>query len=88
MWPEDSRAQALDMQGAVDQGHQPWRTSPIEFARAYAVSVYGWTQPVVTPVRGTNTYRIDDHGLSITVHTAAPHGATSANGISLIAETR
>jgi hypothetical protein len=88
MWPEHSLAQALDRQGAVDQGHQPWRTSPIEVARTYAISVYGWTEPVVTPVRGTNTYRIDNHGLSITVHTAAPFSATSANSISLIAETR
>jgi hypothetical protein len=88
MWPEHSLAQALDRQSAVDQGHQPWRTSPIEVARTYAISVYGWTEPVVTPVRGTNTYRIDNHGLSITVHTAAPFSATSANSISLIAETR
>jgi hypothetical protein len=88
MWPEDSLAQALDRQGAVDQGHQPWRTSAVDVARTYAVSVYGWTEPVVTPVHGTNTYRIDNHGLSITVHTAAPFSATSANSISLIAETR
>jgi hypothetical protein len=88
MWPEDSLAQARDMQGAADQGHQPWRTSAIDVARTYAVSVYGWTQPVVTPVRGTNTYRIENHGLSITVHTAAPFSATSTNSVSLIAETR
>jgi len=88
MWPADNLAQAADMQAAVDHGHQPWRTSPIDVARTYASLVYGWTEPVVTPVRGTNTYRIDNHGLSITVHTAAPFSATSANSISLIAETR
>ncbi len=42
MWPEDSLAQAHEEQTAVNQGHQPWRDSPEQVAKVYALAVYGW----------------------------------------------
>ena len=90
MWPDDSLAAARVVQKAFDRGHQPWRGSAESVAEAYARAVYGWASPVVTPVPGTDTYRLAHQGSSdhVTVRTVRPFPTTSRNSIVEIADTR
>jgi hypothetical protein len=41
--------QEAELQQAVDQGHQPWRTDPAAVAEAFAASRYGWSGATATP---------------------------------------
>jgi hypothetical protein len=90
MWPDDSLAMARAAQAAFDQGHQPWRSSGASVARAYAIAVYGWTNPVVSRVAGTDTYRLAASGGSsdhVTVIAVAAF-PTRSHSIVEIAGTR
>src|SRR5664280_1517618 len=53
IWPDDNLAMARGAQIAFDQGHMSWRGSGEGVAWSYAFVVYGWANPVVTPVPGT-----------------------------------
>lgn len=94
MWPEDSRAQALEMQAAFDQGHQPWRGSPEDVARLYASSVYGWDalrgdlDITRVPSAPPYTYRLAAKGSSDYVTVRAVPAFARANSIVVIADTR
>jgi len=90
MWPDNSLAAARTMQASFDQGHMPWRGTGKDVARAYALAVYGWDNPVVTPVSGTNGYRLSHRGSpdSVTVRAVPAFPTTSRNSIVEIAGTR
>ena len=60
MWPDDNLAIAREIQAGSYQGHMPWRNSAAGVAWSYASVVYGWANPVVTPVPGTDAYRLTD----------------------------
>jgi hypothetical protein len=62
MWPDDSLAMARGLQTAFDQGHMPWRGSGEGVVWSYAFAVYGWNNPVVTQVPGTDAYRVTQQG--------------------------
>jgi len=65
MWPDDNLAMAREVQAGSYQGHMAWRNSGASVAWCYAFDVYGWAKPVVTPVPGTDAYRLTDHGSGI-----------------------
>jgi hypothetical protein len=50
LWPATTRAQAQELQHAVDQGHQPWLLSPRWVTTVYAQQVLGWAHPSVRRV--------------------------------------
>lgn len=89
MWPDDSLAGARAMQTSVDQGHMPWRVSGESVASTYAQDVYGWNNPVVTRVSGTNSYRLTRQGSSELISVrAVPVFPTNKFSIYEIADTR
>jgi hypothetical protein len=92
MWPEDSLAQASQEQAAVDQGHQPWRGSPEEVAKVYALAVYGWLSGDlnITPVPDTPdyTFRLAAKWSSDYVTVRAVPVFDRANSIVAITDTR
>ena len=42
IWDTRTWQQARELQQAVDDGHQPWRTSPTDSVMPYAIDVLGW----------------------------------------------
>jgi hypothetical protein len=89
MWPDDSLAGARAMQTSVDQGHMPWRVSGESVASTYAQAVYGWNNPVVTRVSGTNSYRLTRQSSSELISVrAVPVFPTNRFSIYEIADTR
>ena len=90
MWPDDSLAAARAMQTSFDQGHMPWRGNGESVAWSYALAVYGWNTPVVTPVPGTDTYRLTNQGSPdhVTVRAVPEFPTTIRNSIFEIANTR
>jgi|tagenome__1003787_1003787.scaffolds.fasta_scaffold20859405_2 hypothetical protein len=50
--------QEAELQQAVDQGHQPWRTDPAAVAEAFAQASLGWTGATATPT--------DEHTVVVT----------------------
>jgi hypothetical protein len=94
MWPEDSIAQARAEQAGFDQGHQPWRGSPEEVAKVYALAVYGWNHLsgglAITPVPDAPgyTFRLAAKGSSDYVIVRAVRVFDRANSIAAITDTR
>ena len=89
MWPDDSLAGARAMQISVDQGHMPWRINGGSVASTYAKAVYGWSNPVVTRVLGTNSYRLTQQGSSDLISVrAVPAFPTNKFSIYEVADTR
>ena len=90
MWPDDSLAAARAMQTSFDQGHMPWRGNGEDVAWSYALAVCGWNNPVVTPVPGTDAYRLTHQGSpdNVTVRAVPEFPTTSRNSIFEIADTR
>ena len=90
MWPDDSLAMARAIQTSFDQGHMPWRGSGEGVVWSYALAVYGWSNPVVTRLPGTDTYRLTRQGSPehVTVRAAPEFPTTSRNSIFEIADTR
>jgi hypothetical protein len=90
MWPDDSLAAARAMQASFDQGHMPWRGNGEDVVRSYALAVYGWNDPVVTPVPGTDTCRLTHQGSPdhVTVRAVPEFPTTSRTSIFEIADTR
>jgi hypothetical protein len=90
MWPDDSIATARGVQTSFDQGHMPWRGRGETVAWSYAFVVYGWNKPVVTPVPGTDAYRLTHQGSPdhVTVRAVREFSATVKNSIFEIMETR
>ena len=90
MWPDDSLAAARAMQTSFDQGHMPWRGNGEDVAWSYALAVCGWNNPVVTPVPGTDAYRLTHQGSPdhVTVRAVPEFPTTSRNSIFEIADTR
>ena len=90
MWPDDSLAMARSTQPSFDQGHMSWRGSGESVAWCYAFDVYGWNNPVVTPVPGTDTYRLTQQGSPdhVTVRAVPEFPTTSRYSIFEIADTR
>jgi hypothetical protein len=62
MWPDDNLAMAREVQAGSYQGHMPWRNSGASVAWSYAFAVYGWANPVVTRVPGTDSYALAQQG--------------------------
>jgi hypothetical protein len=90
MWPDDSLAMAREVQAGSYQGHMPWRNSGASVAWSYALAVYGWNNPVVTRVPGTDAYRLTHQGSPdhVTVRAVAQFPTTSKNSIFEIVDTR
>jgi hypothetical protein len=90
MWPDDSLAAARAMQTSFDQGHMPWRGNGEDVAWSYALAAYGWNNPVVTPVPGTDAYRLTHQGSpdNVTVRAVPEFPTTSRNSIFEIVDTR
>jgi hypothetical protein len=90
MWPDDSLAMARAIQLSFDQGHLTWRGSGTGVAWSYASVVYGWNNPVVTRVPGTDTYRLTHQGSpdSVTVRAVTEFPTTTRSSIVEIADTR
>jgi len=89
-WPDYSLAAARVVQTSFDQGHRPWQGSGQSVAWSYAFAVYGWNKPVVTPVPGTDTYRLTHQGSSdkVTVRAVRQFPTTSRYSIFEITDTR
>jgi hypothetical protein len=87
MWPDDSMAQARQVQEAFDAGHVPWRDSVVRY---YAKQVYGWPDAVVNRIAGTDEYWVSAAGSTdrIRVHQVWPFAATHAHSIGEIADVR
>jgi hypothetical protein len=90
MWPDDNLAMAREVQAGSYQGHMAWRNSGAGVAWSYAFAVYGWANPVVTPVPGTHAYRLTDQRGpdSVTVRAVPEFPTTGRNSIFEIADTR
>jgi hypothetical protein len=90
MWPDDNLATARATQTSFDQGHMPWRNSGSGVAWSYAFAVYGWANPVVTPVPGTDAYRLTQQGSpdNVTVRAEQEFPTTSRNSTFEIVDTR
>jgi hypothetical protein len=89
-WPDDSLATARVIQTSFDQGHIPWRGSGESVAWSYAFTVYGWNKPVVTPVPGTDVYRLTHQGSpdNVTVRAVREFPAIGRDSIFEITDTR
>ncbi|NUT18863.1 MAG: hypothetical protein HOV77_06735 [Hamadaea sp.] len=87
MWPDTSLAQAKAVQSAFDEGHMPWRSSVVA---AYARQVYGWTDPLITRITGTNEYWVSAKNSPdrIRVRQVWPFLATHEVSIAEIADVR
>ena len=90
MWPDDNLAIAREVQAGSYQGHMPWRNSGASVARSYALVVYGWANPVVTRVPGTDSYalaqqRSPDH---VTVRAVPQFPTLARSSIFEIVDTR
>ena len=90
MWPDDNLAMAREVQAGSYQGHMSWRSSGAEVASSYAFVVYGWATPVVTPVPGTDAYRLTDQRWpdSVTVRAVPEFPTTGRKSIFEIVDTR
>ena len=55
------QAQAVELQKAVDQGHQPWRTDPAMVAQTFVLSRFGWRN-VDTRLTGPHTVAVTNRG--------------------------
>jgi hypothetical protein len=68
----------------------PWRGSGEGVAWSYAFAVYGWNNPVVTRVPGTDAYRLTHQGSPdyVTVRAVPEFPTTNRNSIFEIADTR
>jgi hypothetical protein len=89
MWPDDNLTQARAVQAAYELGHQSWRGEAKAVLSSYALSVYGWSAPVITAT-GHNTYRLALTGSpdAVTVQVVWPFATTAAHGICEVANTR
>lgn len=89
MWPDDNLTQARTVQSAYGLGHQSWRGDAKAVLAAYALAVYGWSQPVII-ASGRSTYRLAAPGSadSVTVRVAWPFATATAHGICEVADTR
>lgn len=87
MWPDDSLAQARQVQAAFDAGQQPWRSSVVAY---YARMVYGWADAVVAAIPGTDEYWVFAQGSTerIRVRQVWPFKETHPSSIAEIAEVR
>jgi hypothetical protein len=90
MWPDDNLAMAREIQAGSYQGHMPWRSSGAGVAWSYAVAVYGWANPVVTRVPGTDAYRLapQDSPDHVTVRAVAQFPTLGTSSIFEIVDTR
>jgi hypothetical protein len=87
MWPDTSMAQAQVAQRQFENGELPWRGSVVAY---YARMVYGWTEPVVVRVPGTDEYLVSDSGSTerIRVRQVWPFRDTRPSSVAEIANVR
>jgi hypothetical protein len=87
MWPDTSQANAQAVQQAFDKGSQPWRADVVAY---FGKQVYGWANPVVTRIAGTDDYWISEQDSleRIRVHQVWPFARTYAHSIAEIADVR
>jgi hypothetical protein len=73
LWPVRTLAQARELQGGADAGHQPWLLSPELVAASFAAAQSGLVDPVARQV-GSAAYQVGARGLEwvATVHLAQP----------------
>lgn len=90
MWPDDNLAIAREVQAGSYQGHMPWRNSGASVARSYALVVYGWANPVVTRVPGTDSYALAQQGSPdhVTVRAVPQFPTLGRSSIFEIVDTR
>lgn len=92
IWPVTTRAEAAELQRAVDSGSQPWLLQPASVARAYAAGELGWTEPEVVDQRTAGretTVRVREPstGRSVTV-TLVRAGRADATSIWVVTGVR
>jgi hypothetical protein len=87
MWPDNSLAQAQQVQAAFEAGHVPWRTSVVGY---FARLVYGWTDPAVTRIPGTDEYWVSARGSTerVRIRQVFPFQGTHRVSIAEIAGVR
>lgn len=90
MWPDDNLAMAREVQAGSYQGHMPWRNSGASVAWSYAFAVYGWANPVVTRVPGTDSYALAQQGSPdhVTVRAVPQFPTPGRSSIFEIVDTR
>jgi hypothetical protein len=90
MWPDDNLAMAREIAAGSYQGHMPWRNSGASVAWSYAFAVYGWANPVVTRVPGTDAYRLAQQGSPdhVTVRAVPQFPTLGRSSIFEIVDTR
>ena len=90
MWPDDNLAIAREVQAGSYQGHMPWRNSGASVAWSYAFAVYGWANPVVTRVPGTDSYALAQQGSPdhVTVRAVPQFPTLGRSSIFEIVDTR
>ncbi len=74
MWPDDSLAAARAQQAALEQGHQPWRSSPRDVAELFGRAVLGYDHPSATPAGTSGRFRVSENPGSpaVTIRIALP----------------
>jgi hypothetical protein len=90
MWPDDNLAMAREIAAGSYQGHMPSRNSGASVAWSYAFAVYGWANPVVTRVPGTDAYRLAQQGSPdhVTVRAVPQFPTLGRSSIFEIVDTR
>jgi hypothetical protein len=87
MWPDSSLTQAKQMQQRYEDGELAWRSSVVAY---YARQVYGWTEPAIVRVPGTDEYWVSSPGSTerIRVRQVWPFRDTRPSSIAEIADVR
>ena len=60
MWPDVSLAAARAQQAALEQGHQPWRSSPQDVAELFGRAVLGYDHAIATAVGASGRFRVSN----------------------------
>lgn len=87
MWPDSSLSQARQVQAQFDSGQVPWRSSVVAY---YATQVYGWNDPVISRIPGTDEYWVSAQQSTerIRVRQVWPFAGTRRTSIAEIADVR
>lgn len=87
MWPDISLTHARQVQASFDTGHVPWRSDVVAY---YAKEVYGWSNPLITQIPGTDQYWVSELGSNerIKVRQVWPFAAANRTSIAEIADVR
>ncbi|WP_297620041.1 hypothetical protein [Nocardia sp.] len=71
-----SAQQSTALQDAVNSGHQPWRTDPVQVAESFMLGTFGWTGVQASAGNPAAVVVTDHSGHQVTLHLSQPatHG--------------